>query len=384
MKNFFKHLVYIIYLTQINYAQGISLGTRVDLTSKLQLASGQFAQLFIPDYFIAPGDGRFNLVFHFHSASWAAEDQVYKSNASALLFNIHLGALSSPYQNFFTSAGKFQLILDTITSVIKTEGIINNPVIDNLILTSFSAGYAGVREILKNSAYYQKIIALTLADGLHSNSDQATMQIQMKDFLQFAKDAAAKKKIMILTHSSITTSGYQSTTQTADYLINGLGVSPLQVNLTDEIGTMYRQVDTGFFFLRGYLGNTASDHLKHLYSMNLMLKQVMQILDSSAVDLNEIYPEEKSFELYQNYPNPFNPSTKIKFTIPQNEKQEMKNVTLRVFDILGNQIALLVNGEKEPDEYETEFNGINYSSGIYFYQLTIGNIQKTKSMLLLK
>ncbi len=90
------------------------------------------------------------------------------------------------------------------------------------------------------------------------------------------------------------------------------------------------------------------------------------------------------FVLYQNYPNPFNPNTKIRFSLPIDEKQKMQNVSLRVYDILGKQIAELINDEMESGSYEIEFDGSALSSGVYFYKLSTPNYSKTKSMLMLK
>jgi hypothetical protein len=94
-----------------------------------------------------------------------------------------------------------------------------------------------------------------------------------------------------------------------------------------------------------------------------------------------------TFSLSQNFPNPFNPSTKIKFTIPQvtlRQAQSDNWVTLKVYDVLGNEIATLVNEEKQPGMYEVEFNGTGFPSGIYFYQLKAGNYIETKKMVLIK
>ena len=90
------------------------------------------------------------------------------------------------------------------------------------------------------------------------------------------------------------------------------------------------------------------------------------------------------FRLYQNYPNPFNPTTKVKFTIPLNVKREMLNVTLKVYDILGNEVATLVNEEKPSGTYEVYFDASSLASGIYFYTLRAGNYIETKKMILLK
>jgi len=84
-------------------------------------------------------------------------------------------------------------------------------------------------------------------------------------------------------------------------------------------------------------------------------------------------------EVEQNYPNPFNPITTIKYQIP-----EMSSVTLKVFDVLGNEIAVLVNEEKTVGNHQVEFEASSLSSGIYFYQLKAGEFIETKKMLLLK
>ena len=110
-----------------------------------------------------------------------------------------------------------------------------------------------------------------------------------------------------------------------------------------------------------------------------------------VVNVENEYVEEvpTCYYLYQNYPNPFNPSTKIKFTIPQSASPlhgaaRGGLVTLKVYDILGNEVATLVNEEKPAGEYEVEFNGSNLPSGIYFYKLQAGNLVETKKMILLK
>ena len=76
------------------------------------------------------------------------------------------------------------------------------------------------------------------------------------------------------------------------------------------------------------------------------------------------------FELIQNYPNPFNPSTTIRYSIP-----EISFVTLKVYDVLGNEVEILVNEEKPAGSYEVEFNATHLSSGIYFYKLKTSFLQ---------
>jgi photosystem II stability/assembly factor-like uncharacterized protein len=85
------------------------------------------------------------------------------------------------------------------------------------------------------------------------------------------------------------------------------------------------------------------------------------------------------FSLEQNYPNPFNPTTNIEYQIP-----EQSFVTLKIYDVLGNEIAALVSDEKPIGSYEVEFKATGLPSGIYFYRLITGNFIQTKKMVLLK
>ena len=103
-----------------------------------------------------------------------------------------------------------------------------------------------------------------------------------------------------------------------------------------------------------------------------------------------------NFELSQNYPNPFNPSTKIRYSIPSVTLSgvEGSRVQLKVYDVLGNEVATLVNEEKPAGSYEVDFSAIGgsasggnasqLSSGIYLYKLTAGNFIQTRKMILVK
>ena len=103
----------------------------------------------------------------------------------------------------------------------------------------------------------------------------------------------------------------------------------------------------------------------------------------------------KEFRLNQNYPNPFNPNTIIKYEIPAslNPSSErspsdragtFKNLSLKVYDLLGKEVAVLVNQKQEPGIYEIIFNAANLSAGVYFYQLKADEFIDTKKLILLK
>ena len=107
---------------------------------------------------------------------------------------------------------------------------------------------------------------------------------------------------------------------------------------------------------------------------------------SNSIEVEVISP--KVFSLEQNYPNPFNPSTKIKYVIPNVETLQSTSiqVTLKIYDVLGNEITTLVNEQQQPGIYEVEFNTkeMNLTSGVYFYQLRANNFVETKKMILNK
>ncbi|MBU0474675.1 MAG: Ig-like domain-containing protein [Bacteroidetes bacterium] len=99
---------------------------------------------------------------------------------------------------------------------------------------------------------------------------------------------------------------------------------------------------------------------------------------------NKISDVPNKYSLTQNYPNPFNPSTIIKYSIPATTKDKMLNTKLVVFDILGREIATLVNQNQKAGNYEVKFDASKFSSGIYFYKLSSGNFVNTKKMMLIK
>ncbi|MBM4177108.1 MAG: T9SS type A sorting domain-containing protein [Ignavibacteria bacterium] len=103
--------------------------------------------------------------------------------------------------------------------------------------------------------------------------------------------------------------------------------------------------------------------------------------ESNTTDVTDRFETPLKYELKQNYPNPFNPGTSIQYSVPSREK-----VTLKLFDVLGYEVATLVDEVKESGVYYYPFSIINYPlpSGIYFYQLRAGSYVETKKMMVVK
>ncbi|MCF8262116.1 MAG: T9SS type A sorting domain-containing protein [Melioribacteraceae bacterium] len=104
---------------------------------------------------------------------------------------------------------------------------------------------------------------------------------------------------------------------------------------------------------------------------------------STVTGLEEITTWPTEFELSQNYPNPFNPTTTIKFSIP-GDVETLRATSLRIYDVLGNEVQTLVNEAKAPGNYEVQFDASKLSSGIYFYKLASGKKILTNKMVLMK
>ena len=178
--------------------------------------------------------------------------------------------------------------------------------------------------------------------------------------------------LQLLTHSSGNIWSYHTT------LPVGTNLGPIEL----RFGVMYPGADT----VNGgvaYLNNEFPFETNHLY---VLLDNPISVsnnwfghlsLPDGVERIENIIPSD--FELEQNYPNPFNPTTKIRYSIP-----EYSYVTLKVFNLLGEEIETLFNGEQMPGVYDAAFNASNLSSGIYFYSLQTRDFSSTKKMILLR
>jgi hypothetical protein len=98
---------------------------------------------------------------------------------------------------------------------------------------------------------------------------------------------------------------------------------------------------------------------------------------TSAVPVSSGTPDR--FELFQNYPNPFNPATVIKYDLPKATR-----ATLKIYNVLGREVATLKNGEERAGNKSAEWNATGFASGVYYYRLQAGDFTATRKLLLLK
>ncbi|MGD8306107.1 MAG: T9SS type A sorting domain-containing protein, partial [Ignavibacteria bacterium] len=158
--------------------------------------------------------------------------------------------------------------------------------------------------------------------------------------------------------------------------LNGTWNDPVNlgpgINSNEEDGAPYISPDGLYFFFTNWRAEDLG-YNPYWVDAQVVYDLITDVDNENPVDV----PNE--FQLYQNYPNPFNPQTRINFSVP-----EISLVSLKVFDVLGKEIATLVDEEKKAGTYEVGFDAVGLTSGIYFYKLVANNHYETKKMIILK
>ena len=216
------------------------------------------------------------LVIHFHGSAWLPDVAAARTGGTAVI-TVQLGTGSGVYARPFSDPLLFSRLVAEAES---KAGVRLSPV----SLTSWSAGYGAVREILKVPDHYARIERVLLIDGLHTDyvdgrpgtgpaleSQLGTEGLEV--FLRFARDAVAGRKRMIVTHSEIFPGTYASTTETANWLLTQLGVARKAVLRWGPMGTQQlSEAKAGRFLLMGYAGNSAPDHVDQLHALPDLLR----------------------------------------------------------------------------------------------------------------
>lgn len=225
----------------------------------------ELGALFIPEKL--KRRSKLPLFVHFHGGTWLPE--VVAARAGSAVISVQLGGGSSVYAKPFTDPKLFERLIAEAES---KAGVKFFPI----TLTAWSAGYGAVREILKTPENYARVDRVLLIDGLHTGYVEGKpgpqeSQIEtdrLETFLQFARDAVAGRKQMIITHSEIFPGTFASTTETADWLLQGLGLKRRAVVKWGPMGTQQlSEARQGRFMLIGYAGNSAPDHVDQLHSL---------------------------------------------------------------------------------------------------------------------
>jgi hypothetical protein len=229
---------------------------------------------------------RLPLVVHVHGAPWLVEHHVASERLDVLLVTVQAGSGSGVYGKAFGEPSAFTALVDGAAAA--AEKLLERRVrLDPIVLTSFSAGYGAVRAILRVPNHYSQVSAVLLADSLHASYEGDAAASRSRDldvrrddldvFLRLASDAAAGRKRFVVTHSEVYPGTYASTTETADALLRVVGLARRPRLAEGPIG-MQQLSDSARGGLRilGYAGNSAPDHLDHLYAMGTWLRDLVR------------------------------------------------------------------------------------------------------------
>jgi len=230
----------------------------------------KMGRMLMPKKKALTADGGFDLIIHFHGGN-AVRKTIVDIARGVYIAAVDLGAGSAAYERPFSKPEKFLSLLKDVEKAVAKNTKNKQAHIRKLGLTGWSAGYGAIRAILRQKAS-KKVDAVVLIDGLHSNYSNASRtklrSYQLKPFVKFAKHAAQGRRFMFVSHPKIIPPGYASTTETAHYLAEKLGVRVHKLSVKDSpLLSRYEQAQSGGFLMRGYLGKGKVDHCAQIALM---------------------------------------------------------------------------------------------------------------------
>ncbi len=220
--------------------------------------------------------------------------------------------------------------------------------------TNWLASPVRVNDVTTNNQYWPAIQCDTNGVLYTIYYDERTTPGQVNSYIAYSTDAGATWVNQRLSDASFPLIDVNSDVRIGDYIgIDAYANKIIPVWTDDRAGTPNQEV------------------------YGAVLTNLV-----SAGSISTKSPEKYYF--FQNYPNPFNPSTKIKFNLPNISEVGAQPVKLVVFDVLGSEIAVIVNEQMIAGTYEAEWDASNYTGGVYFYRITAGDYSETKKMILVK
>jgi hypothetical protein len=241
--------------------------TRAHLRLKEQSPPGRREALEPGTLFIPARTRPTTLLFFFHGGTWLPEVAAARNHMAVV--TVQAGNGSGSYTRLFTDPARFPALLGEAEQKAHLH-------FTRVILGGWSAGCGAVRQILRSPAAYARTSAILLIDGVHTDYDgghpgplESKLDGDNLDiWLKFFRDAIARRKAAIVTHSEIFPGTYASTTETADYLVRELHLHLRAVLKWGPMGTQQlSEAHAGRLLIMGFAGNSAPDHVDQLHSL---------------------------------------------------------------------------------------------------------------------
>lgn len=235
-----------------------SPGRKISLTDR----DVQFT-LFVPK---AWSTSNSTVTVHFHTAEWFVIQEHIRRGAAHPLATFHLGEGSTVYRRAFEDRERFGRVLDLVAHELSSKpGAIE--------LSSFSAGYGAVREIIKQPRYFERIRTVILADSMYAALENKAVREPLREhievWLQFGRAALKREKTFVITYSAVPTTSYASSSECARALLAALEVTDKEVApnssaaASDKDFPLLRRADAGNLHVWGYGGTNAQAHMTH-------------------------------------------------------------------------------------------------------------------------
>lgn len=254
--------IVILFLILAGTSQRIIAADLIELLPAVPIDNGSMTAM------RKAGDIPDTVLVHFHGAASTLKKAFTRSNHHVVLVVVNFPGLSSAYSGPFRRDGElFDRILEESRTAAtgKKDGQWKR-----VYVSSFSAGYGAVREILSRPSIYQNIEGIVAADSIYAgrsekNSKRDVSEDDMRHFHRFAVEATKGRKTFVLSHSAQATP-YASTTETADYLLNALDLSRMP-DATMRIDQLQQTsiAKRGKFLVLGFEGTSGEDHMRHLH-----------------------------------------------------------------------------------------------------------------------
>jgi hypothetical protein len=229
--------------------------------------SPSVGQMIVPTHLALGPDDTFDVFFHFHGHEPARKAWVQAMHR-AVFVGVDLGNGSGSYTSRFQIKDEFERLLASVEQAVAERSGVPGAHAGRIGLSSWSAGYGAVGQVLRDTDMAERVDTVVLLDGLHTGLDGDTLEVaKLRPFADFAEAAARGDKLMFVSHSSIIPPGYASTTQTANYLIWQVGGTPQETHSRagDPVGLdLISRYNRGGFHVRGFSGNDTLDHCAQL------------------------------------------------------------------------------------------------------------------------
>lgn len=233
------------------------------------------AHVLAPTQMRLDDEGRFDVLFHFHGREPIRKEWV-KVMEGPVLVAIDIGIDSGAYATAFSDPRTFSSVVQAVELEVAKRAGAPRATSGRIALSSWSAGFGAIEQILSQPVGRQVVDSVILLDGLHSGYvGQSLDKERMAPFARFAQQASEGNRMLFVSHSSILTTGYASTTETSNYLVWKVGgrTRPAEPLKRDPLGLERMSTfSSGDFHVRGFRGSGAADHCAHLGLMRDVLR----------------------------------------------------------------------------------------------------------------